>query len=59
MNIIAQLKIGDMIKIRRNPKPINVKVIFIHPLNLFVSIQSKNYPEAIWPENIIAIINEH
>lgn len=56
MSIISQLKIGDTVKIRKHPAPIEGEVLFIHSLKLFVSIKSKNYPEAIWPEDIMCIV---
>lgn len=56
MNILEQLKVGDTVKIRKHPTPIEGEVLFIHSLKLFVSIKSKNYPEAIWPEDILSIL---
>lgn len=56
MNIVEQLKVGDTVKIRKHPAPIEGEVLFIHSLKLFVSIKSKNYPEAIWPEDILSIV---
>lgn len=58
MNIMEQLKVGDTVKIRKHPMPIEGEVLFIHSLKLYASVKSKNYPEAIWPEDIMTIIKQ-